>query len=144
MGLLRTDASCICLMGYLLIYFCVLSSVLLAFFEVLPLRRMQVGRKSWVLRPTCVLRFLRRNCTRYFSRQNSTKIHCNQTPRAVVALSRYPLPSRAAPSRRRRIYVNPRMRTISLCVMRLPICEFFCVTPRTHTGTPRMHTGTSF
>jgi hypothetical protein len=23
------------------------------------------------------------------------------------------------------IYVNPRMRTISLCVMRLPICEFF-------------------
>ena len=46
------------------IYFCVLSSVLLASFEVLPLRRTQVGRKSWVLRPTCVLRFLRRNPTR--------------------------------------------------------------------------------
>ncbi len=43
-----------------------------------------------------------------------------------------------------RLYVNPRMRTISLCVMRLPICEFFCVTPRTHMGTPCMHTGTNF
>ena len=42
------------------------------------------------------------------------------------------------------IYVNPRMRTTSLCVMHLPICEFFCLTPRTHTGTPHMHTGTSF
>ncbi len=42
------------------------------------------------------------------------------------------------------IYVNPRMRTTSLCVMRLPICEFFCLTPRMHTGTPCMHTGTSF
>jgi hypothetical protein len=42
------------------------------------------------------------------------------------------------------VYVNPRMCTTSLCVMRLPICEFFCLTPRTHTGTPRMHTGTSF
>jgi hypothetical protein len=42
------------------------------------------------------------------------------------------------------VYVNPHMRTTSLCVMSLPICEFFCLTPRTHTGTPRMHTGTSF
>ena len=60
-GLVRTDASCVRPMGYLAIYFCVLSSVLLASFEVLPLRRTQVGRKSWVLRPTCVLRILRRN-----------------------------------------------------------------------------------
>jgi hypothetical protein len=42
------------------------------------------------------------------------------------------------------VYVNPHMRTTSLCVMGLPICQFFCLTPRTHTGTPRMHTGTSF
>ncbi len=42
------------------------------------------------------------------------------------------------------VYVNPHMRTTSLCVMRLPICKFFCLTPRTHTGTPCMHTGTSF
>jgi hypothetical protein len=39
--------------------------------------------------------------------------------------------------------LNPCMRTNSLCVMGLPICEFFCLTPRTHTGTPRMHTGIS-
>jgi hypothetical protein len=42
------------------------------------------------------------------------------------------------------VFVNPRMRTNSLCIMRLPICDFFCLTPRTLTGTPRMHTGTSF
>ena len=40
-------------------------------------------------------------------------------------------------------YVNPRMRTTSLCGMCLPICEFFCLTPRTHRGTPRMRTGIS-
>jgi hypothetical protein len=40
-GLVRTDASCISQMGYLAIFFCVFSSVLLASFEVLPLR----GRK---------------------------------------------------------------------------------------------------
>jgi hypothetical protein len=67
-GLVHTDASCVCPMGCLAIFFCVLSSVLLASFQVLPLRRTQVGRKSWVLRPTCVLRFLRMNRTRYFSR----------------------------------------------------------------------------
>ena len=26
------------------------------------------------------------------------------------------------------------MRTISLCVMHLSICQFFCLTPLTHTG----------
>ncbi len=41
-GLVRTDASCVRQMGYLAIYFCVFSSVLLASFEVLPLRRTQV------------------------------------------------------------------------------------------------------
>jgi hypothetical protein len=49
------------------------------------------------------------------------------------------------PGKKLGIYVNPHMRTTSLCVMRLPICKFVCLTPRMHTGTPRMmHTGTSF
>ena len=42
------------------------------------------------------------------------------------------------------IHVTPHMRTNSLCVMGLPICEFFFFPPRTRTGTPRMHTGTMF
>jgi hypothetical protein len=32
---------------------------------------------------------------------------------------------------------------IVIPIMRLPICEFFCLTPCMHTGTPHMHTGTS-
>jgi len=59
-----------------------------------------------------------------------------------MALSAIHLP--ASSVSRHFIYVNPHMRTISLCVMRLPICEFFCLTPRTHSGTPSMHMGTSF
>ena len=44
------------------------------------------------------------------------------------------------------MYVTPHniMRTNSLCVMGLPICEIFYFPPRTHTGTPRMRTGTMF
>ena len=31
-----------------------------------------------------------------------------------------------------------------ICKSPYPICEFFCLTLRTHTGTPHMQTGTSF
>jgi hypothetical protein len=34
------------------------------------------------------------------------------------------------------IYVNPHMRTISLCVRGLPICEFFWIPTHSHMGTP--------
>ncbi len=42
------------------------------------------------------------------------------------------------------MYVNPHMRTISLCVRGLPICEFFWIPAHSHMGTPRMRMGTSF
>ena len=41
------------------------------------------------------------------------------------------------------VCVNPRVRTTSLCIMSLHICNFFCLPPRTHTGTPRTRTGIS-
>jgi hypothetical protein len=36
------------------------------------------------------------------------------------------------------------MRTISLCIRGLPICEIFWIPARSHMGTSRMHTGISF
>jgi hypothetical protein len=38
------------------------------------------------------------------------------------------------------IYVDPHMRTISLCVRGLPICEFFWIPTHSHMGTPRVRT----
>ena len=110
---MRTDASCVRQMGYLAIFFCVFSSVLrfcpsetqgdakggfcvlLASFDfcvgILLVNLVDLVLVPKGLLTTCLY----------------TKIHCNHTPHAVVALRRHPLPSRAAPSRRRRIYTYP-------------------------------------
>ena len=42
------------------------------------------------------------------------------------------------------IYVDPRMGTVSLCVLGLPVCELVAVPARMRTGAPRMHTMVSF
>ena len=117
-GFVRMDASCVRQMGYLAIFFCVFSSVVLASFEVLPLR----GRKYDAKGGFCVLLASSDFCVGivlvnsvdlFLEKKGllptclSTKIHCNHTPRAVVTLRRHPLPSRAAPSRRHRIYTWP-------------------------------------
>jgi hypothetical protein len=42
------------------------------------------------------------------------------------------------------IYVSPRMGTISLCVLGVPVCELLAVPARMRTGAPRMHTVIGF
>ncbi len=41
------------------------------------------------------------------------------------------------------MYVTPHMRTILLCIRRLPICNFFGLSPHMYTRSPHMHTGIS-
>ena len=52
--------------------------------------------------------------------------------------------SPAVSDEERRLYVDHRMRTISLCVLGLPVCEFVAVPARMRTGAPRMHTVIGF
>jgi len=62
--LVRTDASCVRPMGYFTIFFCVLSSVLLASLRGFAPPKDASRTQKLGFASTCVLRFLRRNPTR--------------------------------------------------------------------------------